>query len=176
MFARTSHRFAEMAKRPSSLFCRDSLGTALRAFPRTTGSHFSWNCARQSAFRRDRSGGSGLEFALIAPFLIILLFGIFALGWSMHSVSSVRYTLETSSRSLQLQNTLTQADIQSIATQKLQALGLKDVNVTIAIDPASGGFRMAHLTATYAFVVDFPYLDTFPINYATTVTVPLVGG
>ncbi|ESY77632.1 MAG: pilus assembly protein [Mesorhizobium sp.] len=116
-----------------------------------------------------------MEFALIAPFLIMLLFGIFAFGWSMNSVSSVRYTLETSSRSLQLQNNLTQADIQSIATQKLQALGLKDVNVTILIDPASGGFRMAHLTATYAFVIDFPYFSAFPINYATTVTVPLVG-
>ncbi|WP_095087747.1 TadE/TadG family type IV pilus assembly protein [Mesorhizobium sophorae] len=131
--------------------------------------------ARAGAFRRDRSGGAGLEFALIAPFLIMLLFGIFAFGWAMNSVSSVRYTLETSSRSLQLQNTLTQADIQSIATQKLQALGLKDVNVTIAIDPASGGFRMAHLTATYAFAINFPYFSDFPINYATTVTVPLVG-
>ncbi|RUT98074.1 TadE/TadG family type IV pilus assembly protein, partial [Mesorhizobium sp. M7A.T.Ca.TU.009.02.1.1] len=58
--------------------------------------------ARVSAFRRDRSGGAGLEFALIAPFLVMLLFGIFAFGWSMHSVSSVRYTLETSARSLQL--------------------------------------------------------------------------
>jgi len=48
-----------------------------------------------------------LEFALIAPFLIVLLFGIFALGWSMNFVSSVRYTLETSSCSLQLQNMLT---------------------------------------------------------------------
>ena len=131
--------------------------------------------ARVSAFRWDRSGGAGLEFALIAPFLVMLLFGIFAFGWAMNSVSSVRYTLETSSRSLQLQNTLTQADIQSIATQKLQALGLKDVNVTIAIDPASGGFRMAHLTATYAFAINFPYFSDFPINYATTVTVPLVG-
>ncbi|MER9295823.1 pilus assembly protein [Mesorhizobium sp. M0621] len=131
--------------------------------------------ARASAFRRDRSGGAGLEFALIAPFLVMLLFGIFAFGWSMHSVSSVRYVLETSSRSLQLKNTLTQADIQSIATQKLQVLGFKDVNVTIAIDPASGGFRMAHLTATYAFVIDFPYFSNFPVNYATTVTVPLVG-
>ena len=63
--------------------------------------------ARASIFRRDRSGGAGLEFALIAPFLIVLLFGIFVLGWSMNSVSSVRYTLETSFRSLQLQNTLT---------------------------------------------------------------------
>lgn len=132
--------------------------------------------ARASAFRRDRSGGAGLEFALIAPFLVMLLFGIFAFGWSMHSVSGVRYTLETSARSLQLQNTLTQADIQSIATQKLQALGFNDVNVTIAIDPASGGFRMAHLTAAYAFVIDFPYFNQFPVNYATTVTVPLVGG
>lgn len=131
--------------------------------------------ARVSAFRWDRSGGAGLEFALIAPFLVMLLFGIFAFGWSMHSVSSVRYTLETSARSLQLKNTLTQADIQSIATQKLQALGFKDVNVTIAIDPVSGGFRMAHLTAAYAFVIDFPYFSSFPINYATTVTVPLLG-
>ncbi|MER9302574.1 pilus assembly protein [Mesorhizobium sp. M0293] len=131
--------------------------------------------ARASAFRRDRSGGAGLEFALIAPFLVMLLFGIFAFGWSMHSVSSVRYVLETSSRSLQLKSTLTQADIQSIATQKLQVLGFKGVNVTIAIDPASGGFRMAHLTATYAFVIDFPYFSNFPVNYATTVTVPLVG-
>lgn len=135
----------------------------------------SWNCSGAGAFRRDRSGGAGLEFALIAPFLIMLLFGIFAFGWAMHSVSTVRYTLETSSRSLQLHNTLTQADIQSIATQKLQALGLQDVNVTIAIDPASGGFRMAHLTATYALVINIPYFSALPINYATTVAVPLVG-
>ncbi|MEI9410442.1 TadE/TadG family type IV pilus assembly protein [Mesorhizobium salmacidum] len=128
------------------------------------------------AFRADRSGGAALEFALIAPFLIMLLFGIFAFGWSMNSASSVRYTLEASARSLQLNNTLTQADIQAIATQKLLALGLKNVNVTIATDPASGGFRMAHLTAAYSFVIDFPYFDAYPINYATTVTVPLVGG
>jgi len=125
-------------------------------------------------WRRDCSAGAGLEFALIAPFLVILLFAIFAFGWSFNAVSTVRYTLETSSRALQLNNTLTQSDIQAIATQKLLALGLKNVVVTIAVDPASGGFKMAHLTANYAFVIDFPYFDQYPINYATTVTVPLV--
>ncbi|MER8994622.1 pilus assembly protein, partial [Mesorhizobium sp. M0678] len=82
---------------------------------------------------------------------------------------------ETSSRALQMKNSLTQAQIQAIATEKLLDLGLKDVNVTIAIDVASGGFRMAHLTAQYAFVIEFPYFDRYPINYATTVTVPLIG-
>lgn len=132
--------------------------------------------ARQTArgLRRDRSGGAALEFALIAPILVMLLFGIFAFGWSLNAESSVRYTLETSARALQMKNSLTQSQIQAIATQKLLTLGLKDVVVTVAIDPASGGFRMAHLTADYAYVIAFPYFDQYPINYSTTVTVPLV--
>jgi Flp pilus assembly protein TadG len=126
------------------------------------------------ALTRDASGGAALEFALLAPFLIMLLFGIFAFGWALNAMSSVRYTLETSSRALQIKNSLTQSEIQAIATQKLLALGLQDVEVTIVIDAPSGGFRMAHLTAEYAFVIGFPYFDQYPINYATTVTVPLV--
>lgn len=131
--------------------------------------------AKGRAFTGDASGGAGLEFALLAPFLMMLLFGIFAFGWALNAMSSVRYTLETSSRALQMKNSLTQAQIQAIATEKLLDLGLKDVEVTIGIDPPSGGFRMAHLTATYAFVIEFPYFDQYPINYATTVTVPLIG-
>ncbi|MGX5800636.1 TadE/TadG family type IV pilus assembly protein [Bradyrhizobium sp. Arg314] len=128
---------------------------------------------RLLAFAGHESGGAGIEFALVAPLLIMLLFGIFAFGWSMNNISSVRYALEASSRSLQLNNTLTQTDIQAIATQKLQALGLQNVNVTIATDPASGGFCMAHVNASYAFVISFPYFSDYPISYATTVNVPL---
>ncbi|CDX56866.1 TadE family protein [Mesorhizobium plurifarium] len=128
------------------------------------------------AFAGDGSAGAGIEFALVAPFLIMLLFGIFAFGWSMNSISSVRYALEASARSLQLNNTLTQADIQAVATQKLQALGLQNVNVTITTDPPSGGFTMAHVNASYAFVISFPYFSDYPISYTTSVTVPLIGG
>ncbi|ANT51075.1 TadE/TadG family type IV pilus assembly protein [Mesorhizobium amorphae] len=129
---------------------------------------------RARAFAGDASGGAAFEFALIAPFLIMLLFGIFAFGWSMNNMSSVRYALEASARSLQLNNTMTESQIQAIAKQKLEALGLKNVSVTITTDPASGGFKMAHVNASYAFVIDFPYFDQYPISYATTVTVPLI--
>jgi len=107
-------------------------------------------------FADDKAGGAALEFALIAPLLLMLLFGIFAFGWGLNAESSVRYTLETSSRALQMKNSLTQSDIQAIATQQLQALGLQNVVVTIAIDSPSGGFKLAHLTATYAYVISFP--------------------
>lgn len=116
-----------------------------------------------------------MEFALIAPVLIMVLIGVFAFGWALNAMSSVRYTLETSARALQMKNSLTQAEIEAIATAKLLTLGLKDVDVTIAIDAPNGGFRMAHLTARYAFVIEFPYFDRYPINYGTTVAVPLIG-
>ncbi|MER8594827.1 pilus assembly protein [Mesorhizobium sp. M1182] len=130
--------------------------------------------AKGRAFIRGASGGAALEFALIAPILIMLLIGIFAFGWALNAMSRVRYTLETSSRALQMKNSLTEAEIKAIATAKLLSLGLTDVDVTIAIDAPSGGFRMAHLTAKYAFAIEFPYFDRYSINYATTVTVPLV--
>ncbi|KUM27714.1 pilus assembly protein TadE [Mesorhizobium loti] len=129
---------------------------------------------RAKAFAGDSSGGAAIEFALIVPFLIMLLFGIFAFGWSMNNMSSVRYALEASARSLQLNNTMTQSQIQTIATQKLQALGLQNVSVTIATDPANGGFCMAHVNASYAFVIDFPFFSAFPISQSTTVNVPLL--
>ncbi|TIT71635.1 MAG: pilus assembly protein, partial [Mesorhizobium sp.] len=84
------------------------------------------------------------------------------------------YALEASARSLQLDNTMTQAQIQAIATKRLQALGLKNVNVTITTDPPSGGFKMAHVNASYAFVIQFPYFSDYPISYSTTVNVPLI--
>ncbi|RWL83568.1 MAG: pilus assembly protein [Mesorhizobium sp.] len=142
--------------------------------PRSAISRWSVSASKRGkAFAGNASGGAAIEFALIVPFLIMLLFGIFAFGWSMNADSSVRYALEASARSLQLNNTLTQADIQAIATQKLQALGLQNVNVTITTDPASGGFCMAHVKASYAFVINFPYFSDYPVNYATTVNVPL---
>ncbi|RWA65444.1 pilus assembly protein [Mesorhizobium sp. M1C.F.Ca.ET.193.01.1.1] len=129
---------------------------------------------RAKAFAANASGGAAIEFALVVPFLIMLLFGIFAFGWSMNNMSSVRYALEASARSLQLNNTMTQSQIQAIATQKLQALGLQDVTVTIATDKPSGGFCIAHVNASYAFVIDFPLFSDFPISQSTTVNVPLL--
>ncbi|AZO30983.1 pilus assembly protein [Mesorhizobium sp. M1B.F.Ca.ET.045.04.1.1] len=129
---------------------------------------------RAKAFAGDSSGGAAIEFALIVPFLIMLLFGIFAFGWSMNNMSSVRYALEASARSLQLNNTMTQSQIQTIATQKLLALGLQNVDVTITTDPPSGGFCIAHVNASYAFVIDFPFFSDFPVSQSTTVNVPLL--
>ncbi|TGT34871.1 pilus assembly protein, partial [Mesorhizobium sp. M8A.F.Ca.ET.165.01.1.1] len=49
-------------------------------------------------------------------------------------------------------------------------------SLTVTTDPASGGFAMAHVNASYAFVISFPYFSNYPISYSTSVTVPMVSG
>ncbi|WP_246800943.1 pilus assembly protein [Mesorhizobium amorphae] len=102
---------------------------------------------------------------MIAPVSVMLLFGIFAFGWSLNAESSVRFALERSTRALQMNNSLTQSDVQSIATQDLLILGVKDVVVTIVIDAPNGGYRMAHPAANYDYVIAFPFFDQYPITY-----------
>ncbi|MER9442290.1 hypothetical protein NKJ72_20740 [Mesorhizobium sp. M0045] len=41
----------------------------------------------------------------------MVLIGVFAFGWALNAMSSVRYTLETSARALQMKNSLRQAEI-----------------------------------------------------------------
>jgi hypothetical protein len=126
------------------------------------------------SFKSDETAGTAIEFALVAPFLMIFLFGIFVFGWSMNAMSSVRYALEETSRALQMKNSLTQTEIELMVKDHVQQLGLQDVEVTLAIDEPSGGFRLAHVTATYIFVVEIPLVDQYPVNYKASITVPLV--
>lgn len=89
-------------------------------------------------------------------------------------MSSVRYALEETSRALQMKNSLTQSEIARMVKDHVQQLGLQDIEVTLAIDEPSSGFRLAHVTATYSFVVEIPLVDPYPVNYKASITVPLV--
>jgi Flp pilus assembly pilin Flp len=125
-------------------------------------------------FKRDETGATAIEFALVAPVLILLLFGIVVFGWSMNAMSSVRYALEESSRALQMKSSLTQTEIEAMVKDHVRELGLQNVEVILAIDEPSGGFRLAHVTATYIFVIEIPLFNQLPVNYKASITVPLV--
>jgi Flp pilus assembly protein TadG len=104
---------------------------------------------------------------------MMFLLGIIVFGWSMNAMSSVRYALEETSRALQLKNSLSQNEIEALVRDHVSQLGLQNITVSLAIDPPDGGFKMAHVTATYNFVVEIPLIDQYPVSYNASITVPM---
>ncbi|PSH58762.1 pilus assembly protein [Phyllobacterium endophyticum] len=105
---------------------------------------------------------------------MMFLLGIIVFGWSMNAMSSVRYALEETSRALQLKNSLSQNEVEALVREHVSQLRLQNISVSLAFDQPDGGFRMAHVTATYAFVVEIPLIDQYPVSYAASITVPMI--
>jgi Flp pilus assembly protein TadG len=122
----------------------------------------------------DRGGASAVEFAILAPVLFALLFGVFQLGWALHCNQSVDWAVQTAARQLVGTPSLTQAQLQS----KVEALltgGADPSHVTVALteDPAGASPRMAQVSAAYAHTIDVPFLSTFNYTYNTSSTMVL---
>lgn len=126
---------------------------------------------RKSAANSD--GGAAIEFAIVAPFLIALIAGIFSVGWMMHSISSVRYALAEAGRALQLDPDMTEEALTSLVNAKMEGIGKPGVTISLVIGEPEGGIRLAQATADYAIVFSVPLLPQFTFDFETSVSVPL---
>ena len=124
-------------------------------------------------FVRNDSGTTAVEFAILAPIFFTLLFGIFMLGWRMNSMASVNYALEESSRALQMNNLLSQSQLDAMVKSRVQDLKLTNINLVLTIDPPSGGIKIARLTAKYNYDLTMPFIATSVVVYERTITIPL---
>ena len=128
--------------------------------------------ARSKRLRRDEGGSSAVEFALVGPMMFMALFGVFAVGWAMHGISTMRLALEQSGRALQIDPSLNQAQLQAMVAKSMQSVGASSISVTLATQ-IEAGTNVAVLTGSYVFPIEIPMLSTYEIPVTTTVTVPL---
>ncbi|MBN9318914.1 MAG: pilus assembly protein [Caulobacterales bacterium] len=118
---------------------------------------------------RDQRGGVALETAFCIPVLIVLIFGILQFGWVQHTRSSLRFALETASRKLVIDPDTTEADLQSVVSDRFQTLANGQVTVSLLKTDTTKG-RMATLSARYTSVMEIPLVGTFTIPFDVAVT------
>jgi Flp pilus assembly protein TadG len=129
--------------------------------------------AKRFRFTRDERGISAVEFALVGPAFLMMLIGVFVLGWSMHCISSLRLAVEAAGRSLEVNQTLTQAQLTTIVQDKLAVIGDPNVTVALANDTSVTGITMKKITGTYVFDIVIPLLPTQHMTFTTSVSVPM---
>lgn len=120
----------------------------------------------------DERGATEVEFAIVAPVMLMMLFGIFQFGWTQHSLSNVRHALDRASRALVIDPELTQPALQAIVTSHLAGAANPDVTVTLTKVEVDGG-EIANLSTAYVVEFGVPGLETFNIPYQVKVTTVL---
>ena len=122
----------------------------------------------------DRAATGAVEFAIIAPAFLALLFGVFELGWALHCNQSVDWAVQTTARQLVGTPSLTQAQLQSQIQSQLTGIAdPSQVTVSLAEDPVGASPRLAHVSATYAHTIGVPFLPSFNYTYNTSSTMIL---
>jgi Flp pilus assembly protein TadG len=119
---------------------------------------------------RDRSGASAVEFALVAPLFLILLFAIWEFGWALHNAASVNYALEEASRDLMLDPSMTAAQLQKKVQDKVTRIGSGTVSVTL-VRSTAGDVNFAEATSTYVHELMVPFVPKDVLTLRSTVTV-----
>jgi Flp pilus assembly protein TadG len=117
-----------------------------------------------SAARKCQSGSAAIEFALVAPVLIILLVGAYAAGYAFHSISSIHYALDDTARSYRLDPSLTTTDLQAILDKRLKPLGSPSPTLSVESIPRDDGTRIVRMAASYTIPIKLPMVTTFTVE------------
>ena len=107
------------------------------------------------------------------PVFLTLLIGGFQVAWVMHCAGTVRYGLESSARSLLLDPTITQTQLQAAVNARLSGLvDTRRVTVTLVTDNSTAGAPVLRASSAYQANLSIPFVATWPLTLHATTTVP----
>ena len=110
-------------------------------------------------FSADQSATALLEFAILAPLFILLVFGVIVFGWSLYTMSTVNLAAEHVGRLMQLDPSMSSEQV--------------NLDISVASETVTG-YRVARATVSYEFTLDLPLVGSYPLHYTTTVSVPQI--
>lgn len=120
----------------------------------------------------DQSATAVLEFAILAPLFILLIFAVIVFGWALYTMSNINFVAERVGRLLQLNPKMSESEVSETITAALPQLNQDALDVTVVLDAAAPGYPISRATVSYEFAVEVPLLGAYPFFYSTTVSVP----
>ena len=124
--------------------------------------------------KKDTEGATAVEFALIAPLLFILIFGLVEFGRLYWLQGSMAYAVEGAGRYAMLNISASNTDVINIAKTNLYGIDPTSVNFTVS-GSNSGGVNYLTIVAqsSFNFIPD-NLLSYGTINLSKQVRVPLL--
>ena len=122
-------------------------------------------------FRREERGATAVEFMMVCPLLLILMFGMAGLGQALFTIGSIQWAVERSVRALMIDGSLTQFDLEQRVRDALH--DLTDLEFTIHYtEDLSHGIPIVRVYTDITYRVDVPLIPEFSISYRVDTYVP----
>lgn len=121
---------------------------------------------------RDASAATAVEFAMVVPFFLIIVFGTISTGLAMSAQSQMHYAAERSARCLAVNVTTpcTKANINTYAKGWYNGPGLTALTFTSpTTDPTCG--KQVSATASYAIIAG---IQKTAISLSATACYPII--
>jgi Flp pilus assembly protein TadG len=126
----------------------------------------------RKSLRRCQSGVTAVEFALILPPFIMLLFGIFEFSRMMFVSSSVQHAVDRAARLAAIDPDVSATDIEAAIREFLSVSNDPDITVTVT-DATVGTRDVRQVAAHYDHVVSGPLIPEFTVGWDFETVVPL---
>lgn len=126
---------------------------------------------RIRSFTKEDRGVTAIEFAIVSPLLIMLMFGMMTMGHALFSVASVQWAVERSVRALMIDGSLTQADLEKSIQKSLSNLTNMEFTVHY-VEDLTYAIPMVRVYTDIAYHVIIPLIPEFDISYRVETQVP----
>jgi Flp pilus assembly protein TadG len=123
-------------------------------------------------FCKAADGASALEFALVAPVFLAMVFGTIQMGIAFYYAGSVQFALEKTARILMVDQEMSEGELQAAFANELSTYTDQTIDVSYTVD-SSGDVPIGQFAATYAHEVVIPFVPAFDVTFNIVTKVPL---
>ena len=131
---------------------------------------FNLRRCRRVNLRRCLRGASAVEFALVAPIFLILVFGTIELSRAMWIKATMQYAAEETTRYAIVNTSASSSTLQTYATNVVATYGVDTTDMTIT---ASISSTTVLVTITMTFTALVPMLSLPDISLSAKSQIPL---
>ncbi|MBP2159336.1 MULTISPECIES: TadE family protein [Asticcacaulis] len=121
---------------------------------------------------RNRRGATALEFAIVAPVFIAMVFGVFNLGYALYCGAAVRHAIQESSRLLMFDPNTTASTFKTAVVSKLVNVPVTNLRIAITDETVTQTQHLKRVTWTYNYMVYAPFITSKAFEMGSSVTVP----
>jgi Flp pilus assembly protein TadG len=120
--------------------------------------------------RRDQSGATAAEFAILMPVFCVMVFGLIEVSRAMYMGASVQWAVDRAARLVVIDPDVSGSAIQEAIAGYLTSAGSPTVNITTT-EVDFDGVPVVRVSATYSHTVYGPFMSgvTIPFSFETLV-------